>query len=165
MQNRLERVYRVNRQALFALALSITGARDLAEDAVHDAFVRLCTRTIEDVQDLVPYVFAAVRNSAIDISRRQKRSAESVSLFEIGDAANSSSRDGEVAALRTEEDRILREAVETLEPALQEVVIMRVFAELRMSDIAAITNTPVKTVETRYRRALQTLEERLRGKM
>ncbi len=165
MQFRLERVYRTNRQALFALALSVTGSRELAEDAVHDAFVRLCSNPLEEVKDLVPYVFAAVRNSAIDIGRRQARSETVVSLFAIDVPTSSSGEASEQAVVRSEEDRILREAVESLEPALREIVILRAFAELRMSDIAEITKTPLKTVETRYRRALQTLEERLRGQM
>lgn len=165
MQLKLERVYRIHRQALFALALSITGSKDSAEDAVHDAFVRLCSGTVIEIEELVPYVFAAVRNSAIDVGRRQARSETTVSLFDLGLSAEPSNQDGEEAALRSEEDRLLREAVDSLEPMLREIVIMRAFAELRMADIAEITNTPIKTVETRYRRALQTLEERLRGQM
>ena len=38
----IERVYAEHRQGLFSLALAIVGVREDAEDAVHEAFARLC---------------------------------------------------------------------------------------------------------------------------
>ena len=38
----IERVYAEHRQGLYSLALVIVGVREDAEDAVHEAFARLC---------------------------------------------------------------------------------------------------------------------------
>lgn len=161
MRSELEQVYRTHRRSLFALALSIAGSSELAEDAVHDAFVRLMKSSAVPTGRLDSYVFAAVRNSALDIGRRLQRSQSTTSLFGEPEIA----ADGEPACSleRAEENNQLRQAIDSLEPASREIVILRTFAELPMSEIAQITGTPLKTVETRYRRALFVLEERLRG--
>src|SRR4051795_7972904 len=71
----LEDIYARHRQGLFTLALSITRCAARAEDAVHDAFVRLCRRRSVSAPvngtgtasqpDPVAYVFASVRNAAV----------------------------------------------------------------------------------------------------
>src|SRR3954464_10297105 len=76
----LEDIYARHRQGLFTLALSITRCAARAEDAVHDAFVRLCRRRFvawwfsatgtARQPDPVAYVFASVRNAAVDLVRR-----------------------------------------------------------------------------------------------
>ena len=42
MRQQLEETYRSHRQGLFAMALSVTRCAQLAEDAIHVAFERLC---------------------------------------------------------------------------------------------------------------------------
>ena len=44
----LESIYARHRKALLALALSVTGDVARAEDAVHDAFARLCRNGLAD---------------------------------------------------------------------------------------------------------------------
>ncbi|HEX4796695.1 MAG TPA: sigma factor, partial [Humisphaera sp.] len=63
-------IYERHRRALFALALSITRCPAKAEDAVHDAFARLCRVSGRVAGDRVAYVFSAVRNAAVDQVRR-----------------------------------------------------------------------------------------------
>src|ERR1035437_6868644 len=62
IRQQLEEVYWEHRQGLFTLALSITRCHSRAEDAVHEAFTRLWKSRLSPRRDLVPYVFAAVRN-------------------------------------------------------------------------------------------------------
>ncbi len=68
MQSPLEQIYRKNRQALFTFAMSITRCESAAEDRGQQAFVRL-NQTKPNVDDLLPYVYRAVKNSAIDPNR------------------------------------------------------------------------------------------------
>lgn len=71
MREKLEMIYQGHRQGLYTLALSITRNPDRAEDAVHDAIVRLFRTNRQPTGDPVAYVFAAVRNAAIDIKRKR----------------------------------------------------------------------------------------------
>lgn len=61
-------LYLNHRQGLFSLALSITGSRQQAEDAVHEAFAKMAGRKLPE-GDPVPYVFKVVRNAAIDMQQ------------------------------------------------------------------------------------------------
>ncbi len=73
MRAELQQVYRQHRQALFSLALTITGCAGLAEDAVHEAFQRLSGMREQASGRLAAYAFASVRNAAMDCCRRAKR--------------------------------------------------------------------------------------------
>ncbi len=159
MRAELEQVYRQHRQALFSLALTITGCAGLAEDAVHEAFVRLCGMQEPPSGRLTAYVFAAVRNAAVDCCRRAKRERiVAETLFADEGTSGTSAVDearGELAAR-------LRREIELLDESAREIMVMKIFGELTFDEIGSVLNTPAATVATRYRRTLMTLEERLR---
>jgi len=166
VRDQLEKTYCLQRQGLFSLALSITGCRQLAEDAIQTAFERLCRLDTPPHGDFSNYVFASVRNAARDSLRTVSRASRARESIFNGLAA--SLPDAESPAddvLTAERDQILRAAVHGLADADREVIVLKVFAELTFDAIAEILEQPAKTVATRYRRALMKLEERLRGQL
>ncbi|RZT39135.1 RNA polymerase sigma-70 factor (ECF subfamily) [Cupriavidus agavae] len=61
-----------NRRALVGAAARIVGSRDLAEDVVQDAFLRLRDLTDDGaIRCRLSYLYQVVRNLAIDTYRRQ----------------------------------------------------------------------------------------------
>ena len=155
----LEQVYRQHRQALFSLALTITGCSELAEDAVHDAFLRLCEMQETPSGRLAAYVFAAARNSAVDCCRRTKRDLKlAETLFAetptTGTANDSSATDDGCERLRHE--------IESLDAGTREIIVMKIYGELTFDEIGEVIDAPPATVATRYRRGLLALEEKLR---
>lgn len=149
----LESIYARHRQALFALALSTTADVAAAEDAVHDAFGRLVRRGLERVQDPVTYVFAAVRNAALDHVRRSRvgQDVSALSLFETPECGP------EQGAMFAERDRLVAQAIDTLPPEQREAIVLRVYANLSLAQTAHVVGAPLQTVATRYRRALERL--------
>ena len=157
----LEQVYRQHRQALFSLALNITGCSGLAEDAVHEAFVRLCGRQEQPSGRLAAYVFAAVRNVALDCLRGVKRDqkiAESIFAQTVPSCTSAN-----VAYNSAEElaERLMRE-IERLDGNVREIILMKIYGELTFDEIGNILRIPAATVATRYRRALTAIEKKLR---
>ncbi len=149
----IESIYRQHRKGLFTLALSITGRVDSAEDAVHDAVLRLCKSTKPPSGDPVAYVFAAVRNAAID----QRRRIGSVSIFDLpeptqvpGDAVEDQDR-----------NRLLAGALADLPADQREAVVMHLYTGLTFQQAAETLEVPLQTIASRYRRALAKLRERL----
>lgn len=156
MQQELERIYRDHRQGLFTLALSITRCPDLAEDAVQDAFTRLWRSRRKPQGDAVAYVFASVRNAALELARRRRRPVEAaMSMFASGRSDPAS------AAIDAERRRLVREAVETLPIRQRQVVVLRLHAGLTFQQIAETFGEPLQTVASRYRRALQRIKATL----
>ena len=159
MKETLERIYWDHRQGLYTLALAITRRPERAEDAVQDAFARLWTSRVRLTGDPVPYVFAAVRNAAVDEMRRKNGAAarlEPVSIY------NGLPADPAAQAVSAEEHQLVREAVEALPQGQREAVVMKIYAGLTFEQIARALGEPLQTVASRYRRALDRLGRRLK---
>jgi RNA polymerase sigma-70 factor (ECF subfamily) len=158
----LEGIYSRYRQALFTLALSRTGHREQAEDAVHEAFVRLCRLGLGQSSDPVSYVFSAVRNAAIDQVRRMHIAGgnggngslpESIFDFRCGRA--------EERAISAERAELIAGAMGCLSAEQREALVLRIFGGLSFAQIAQVVGAPLPTVASRYQRALERLRERL----
>ena len=161
-----KKTYCLQRQGLFSLALSITGCRQLGEDAIQTAFERLCRLNTAPHGDFSNYVFASVRNAARDSMRTANRASRArESIFNGFAASLSDAESPSDDVLTAERDQILRTAVNALDDANREVIVLKVFAGLTFDAIGEILEQPAKTVATRYRRALMKLEERLRGQL
>ncbi len=159
MQQQLERIYQDHRQGLFTLALSITRRPDLAEDAVQEAFARLWQSKREPTADPVAYVFASVRNAALQLLRRRQPVEAETSIF-----ADEGS-DPAAAAIEDERQRLVRRAVDALPIRQREAVVLRLNAGLTFQQIADTVGEPLQTIASRYRRALQQVKEMLEGAM
>ena len=162
MRESLEGIYQDHRQGLFTVALSITRDADRAEDAVHDAFAQLCRGAGTPTGDPVAYTYAAVRNAAIDILR--KRSEVAVDFDDRGGASMfhwRSAPGSDAAAEVNEANTAVQSAIEELPDAQRQVLVMKAYAGLTFDQIAQACGEPLSTVASRYRRALETLKERL----
>ncbi len=157
----IEQIYRRHRHGLYTLALSIAGRPDAAEDAVHDAVVRLCRSGMKPAGDPVAYVFAAVRNAAVDQRRRAgPRAAGNVSIFDLPDAVDAG-RPVDESAGDAERDRRVAEALAQLPVDQREAVVLHLFAGLTFAQAAEAVGAPLQTVASRYRRGLTALREPL----
>lgn len=168
MQNDLDRLYREHRKGLFTLALAITRDAGQAEDAVHEAFTRLCRRTYHPNGDAASYIYAAVRNAARDQIRQRRCGASSTqrsSIFKESIALADPDAAPDRATLEAERDRMLRQAIEQLAEDQREVVVMKLFGNLTFEQIAKAIGSPLSTINSRYRRALEELEKALEDKI
>ena len=161
MNESLENLYLEHRQGLYSLAVAVTGSHSLAEDAVHNAFVKLFRRELPD-GDHVAYVFRTVRNSAIDVSRNASRQNRLKDMLVNGFHPSQIKMQTPPEQLLTEErHERLRVAIQELPLAEQEAVILKAFADLTFEQAGLVTNLSSKTIATRYRRALIKLERQL----
>ena len=153
MTGKLEQIYRQHRKGLFTLALSITRRADSAEDAVHEAIVRLCRSGKTPTGDPVAYVFAAVRNAAVD----QKRKIGSVSIFDLAEPAQQPANGMD----DRERDRLVADAIDDLPAEQREAVVMHLYTGLTFQQAAEVLDVPLQTMASRYRRALAKLRDQL----
>jgi RNA polymerase sigma-70 factor (ECF subfamily) len=157
-------IYHQHRQTLFALARTVVGCQHLAEDAVHEAFAKLC-RGDDLGRDPVAYTFAAVRNAAIDqLRKRHSRVRLQESLFN-GYHVAVEAADVVRTAAENDEYELLKATVDRLDADQKQLVVLKIHAGLTFEQIGGILNVPLKTVATRYRRMLQKLAEDLKGRL
>lgn len=160
VQAQLGSIYSGHRQGLFTLALTITRNRHQAEDAVHEAFVRLCKRE-HTADEPTAYVYRAVRNAAIDQTRKRARIETPEPIFTENAAGRTPDAEGEYLA--AERNLVVQEALSDLGEPQKQVVVMKIYGELTFDQIARVLDEPLSTVSSRYRRALEKLKEAVQG--
>lgn len=152
----LETIYRDHRGGFFSLALSVTGCHEQAEDVIHDVFSRLCARSFEPRGDAVAYVYASVRNAAIDRLRRERRRKgahhDVDSLFDKAAGPAESACDAERATA-------LAGCIDRLPERSRTTLALRLRSGLPFWQIAKILGEPLPAVTSRYRRAIQRLKK------
>jgi RNA polymerase sigma-70 factor (ECF subfamily) len=158
----LEQIYRQHRQALYSLALTMTGCAQLAEDSVHEAFAGICRAVQKPRGDLVAYVYASVRNAAIDrrkTERRQKQLAESIF------AARAAENDSRADDTTDEQRERLHSAIESLDLATREILVMKIYGNLTLEAISLATGEPAGTIASRYRRAIEKIRDLINSRL
>ena len=103
-------------------------------------------------QQPLAYAYRAVRNAAMNLHRDRKRE------IELPENDTWLVR----AGAKPEESLALQQALRELPPEQQETVFLRIWSGMTLQEIADATDTPLNTVASRYRYALEKLRERLK---
>ena len=151
-------LYAEHRQGLFTLALAIARDAAAAEDAVHDGVHRVLARATAPEGDPVAFLYAAVRNAAIDATRRARVRAGKSADDSICDDRLP---DPSLRAADREAVLRMRDAVARLSPEQQEVILLRSVGRLGFEQVAEVVGAPVGTVAARYSRAVSALRHEL----
>ena len=170
MNELLENLYRRHRQGLYSFALSIVGSPEVAEDAVQNAFAKLFQSPngkefVLRNGNAVAYVFQTVRNSAIDLQRSDARKNRLSEVLFAKYQTYPESNCPSTGLLTQERDEMLRKAIDQLSESDREAVVLKLFAGLTFEQAGEVTETSPKTIASRYRRALDKLENHLKGQL
>ena len=108
------------------------------------------------------WLYQIARHRLIDQWRRDESAAmESFDETEHTPPDESGTESPETLALRSEQLRQIGNALETLPLPQREVFLLRAHAGMELSEIAALTETPLEAIKSRYRYALAGLRQRL----
>ena len=131
--------------------------RDLAEDAAQETFlkaIRYYDRYVHKGK-CKAFLYRIAANTCVDMHRRM-RAGES-SIEEIPEELPCE----EPGFQRIHDDLNFRRQIRTLPPEQQEVLLLRFGQELTLRQIAQITGTPLRTVQSRLRAALKRLKSQI----
>ena len=144
----------------FSLAYRIVGTRSAAEDATQDAFLsiwRSRVRYSRERGSVRTWILGIVHNRTIDSLRRNlvhdKRRASAEGIEDREEAAELT----DVEAIRRDEARTLRAALEKLPEAQVRVIELAYYGGFTHTEIATMLEEPVGTVKGRMRLGLQKL--------
>ena len=163
----LEQLYDRYSILVYSVALRILRDPVLAEDVTQEVFLRLWRRpqSYDPARGrFLSWLMSITRNRAIDELRRVTRRmrvedgsgnvTESVQTLDRLD-------DPELAATIGDERQAVRAAMAGLPPAQRRVIELAYFAGLTQTEIAELTGTPLGTVKTRVRLAMNKLRTAL----
>jgi len=143
-------------------ACRITGNKDVAEEIVQEAFVKLweARETLLVQVSLKPYMLKSIQNRCIDWHRHNKI-RQNVNAI-IKEEAILTNYDTDNYILKSELESKLNTALSMLPEEVEEAYRMNRFEGLKYHEIAQKLNVSVRTIEVRVGRALHLLREYLK---
>lgn len=133
--------------------------RESAQDATQETFLKL-VRFIDRYShkgQFKAFLYKIAANTCIDLMR--KNSAPEVSIESFAELPLSIEYSRESGFQAAEDRQQLAMALSCLEPSQRELVLLRYGQDLTFKEISAITGLPLRTVQTRLRRAIQKLKK------
>ena len=159
------RTFNEVRAELVSTLYYVLGSHDDAQDAAQEAFLK-CWRTrdsLDDVRNMRAWIFRVGLNAAKDLQRNAWRRKAKM----LGDA-DPPEIAGDPSACEVLEEKEaleqLRLALMELRPEEKEIFLLRQNGDLTYEEIAELRRTPVGTVKTQMRSALQKLRLVLKDK-
>jgi len=160
----LRRIYEKYRDYLLILAVTLSHNTDLAEDAVHDAFVRFAERlsSFKLTGSLKAYLAACVANRIRDLLKNQENKA--VSLENDCPLSSGTDEPGQTT-IYNEELRQLSMSLAKLPFEQREVIVLHTYGQMRFAVIAKSLNVSVNTIKGRYRYGIDKLRSILNNEV
>ncbi len=147
---------------LLTLAVSLLGDLGSAEDVVQDVFVNFArnAQSIRLTGSLRGYLATCTANRARDVIRHRRRS-QAGALPEVDVLDSGMETPFDLAAEREQHEQ-LRQAISRLPHEQREALVLRLHGDLTFKEIAAMQDVSLKTVQSRYRYAVDKLRSLLK---
>ncbi|MFC6645548.1 RNA polymerase sigma factor [Granulicella cerasi] len=151
-------LYDQTRPALLIYLAGLGLAVPEAEDAIHDAFIRLYEhlQAKNANENLRGWLFRVCHNRAMDLFREARRIQPDTEVISVFDLLIDASLSPEEQAIRTQEIQQVTVALGKLTPQQRAAVLLRA-EDLRYREIAEVMGVSIKRVSELVHRALALL--------
>jgi len=145
----LKIVYELFYKSAFRAAFFITNDTGLAEDTVHETFLKLLKKIeqLEDPSKLEIWLCRMAINNARDIIRNRAKST--LIADAKGTYVNNPSTSPENILLENEEKQIIIRYIQQLQPEHKRVIFLKYYEDLSDNEISTTLGIPVGTVKSR----------------
>ncbi len=144
-----------NYEKYYRLAYSYTRSQEDALDVVQESAykaIRDCSK-VENSDYISTWIYRIVVNTSLDLLRKRQKNENIVGNIEEEAICEDSYSDPD-----------LKTALDQLDEAEKTVIVLRYFEDLKLDDIARITDSNLNTVKARLYRGLKKLRSKLEGK-
>jgi RNA polymerase sigma factor (sigma-70 family) len=161
-----EEIVRLHRRKVFNIAYKFVGRHDQAEDLTQEVFLKLYKSldTFDRRANFQTWLISVSRNLCIDHYRSVRKEREVVNR-EIDPAEltpPSNERSAQSILEQRDRVRLLRQALDKLQPTLRTAVLLRDIQELSYQEIAQRLSLPEGTVKSRINRGRTELARQFR---
>jgi RNA polymerase sigma-70 factor (ECF subfamily) len=161
-----ETVVRQNWRKVFNVAYKFVGKHDEAEDLTQDIFLKIfkALATFDRRANFQTWIISISRNLCIDHYRSVRKERQTIAQDVDATNLQPASADRGPHAIAEHQDlrAMLRQALETLPPALRTAVVLRDLQELSYQEIADRLGLPEGTVKSRINRGRIELARQIR---
>jgi len=144
-------LYQKHGATLAAYACSCGLDHAAAEDVVQQLFLKMLGEKTFAPQAPVAYLYRSTRNASLNLQRDRRRETDLPDTEPWFIHPNSS----QVEVLT------LQKALQELPEEQKETVFLKIWSGMTLQEIAEVTETPLNTVASRYRYALEKLRDHL----
>jgi RNA polymerase sigma factor (sigma-70 family) len=146
-------------RGLFRYFVSMNRNRELSEDLVQDVFFRMLRyrASYDAQQSFTAWMYQIARNASVDSA--QKRRGEVVGIDEFTEHKPDQGPGPEESAVRTQDLRLLRLALDRLPADKKEILVLSRFQGMKYEELAGVLGCEVGTVKVRVYRAMRALEQ------
>ncbi|WP_416307322.1 sigma-70 family RNA polymerase sigma factor [Neptunicella sp. SCSIO 80796] len=149
------RIYQTTSGQLYAVALKMLGQKELAEEALQEAYVRIWHNAADYQQGkgtVLTWMISIVRYRALDLMRYKKvRKEEELKEQHIGTTDN-------ILAVADVEHQQLEKCMDELEEQQKQAIHLAYFNGLSHHEVVKHLNSPLGTIKSWIRRGLQSLQ-------
>ena len=153
-----EELYRRYKRHIFTFCLKLTGDRPLAEDATHDAFLKMYHNvgTLTDTSVFRSWLFTIASNEVFKMLRKHHRNG-------TADADSVWTDETPLTLAQTNETKeIVTTCIDSLKVEYREVLLLREYEQHTYAEIAAITGNTESSVKSRLFKTRKALVEKLK---
>ena len=145
----LKDIYEELKVPLYTYICRITLSRSVAEDVLHDTFLKLAKPSDADVKNAIAYIYCIARNTAIDAVRKQKNNC------------TDEMPDRYVFENDSDIKMDVESAINSLDDDVRQIITLRISSELTFKDISRILNTSLSSVYRKYVKGISELKQKL----
>lgn len=155
--DKLGSLYDLTAQRLLRYAVTITKNSADAEDSIQATMVRIAMKPkiLATAQQPWAYLLRVTRNEALRILQKRKP------LQIFAQCRQLWTRDSE-AVEENDQAKVIKQALKRLPTNQSEVVVLKIWEDMTFAEIASVLDESPNTVASRYRYALQKLDNYLR---
>jgi len=148
-------LFKFYHKALIAFAIKLGKNRELAKDAVQDAWVKAAKniRKLQDPRAFKSWIYRLVRWKVIDLLRKLSR--DDKRLEELNEETASTLVENQI-----EVDETLSTALSRLPDSDKQILHLLYLDEMKVREISVVLEIPIGTVKSRLNRARKLLKEK-----
>ena len=144
-------------QMLFKISYRIVNDEEAAEDLAHDSLIKANEKAIvfPSINDAKYWLIRVVKNASLNYVQRKKREQKAYEKVLYEDHRKAES--GEIDLLKNESIKLAREVLKKLPQNLQDVLLLREYADLNYKEIGRVLGITEGNVKVRIFRAREQL--------
>lgn len=152
-----KKIYDASMQMLFRISFKIVNDEEAAEDLAHDSLIKANEKSIvfPSLNDAKYWLIRVVKNASLNYVKRKDRERKAYEKVLYEDKRQAES--GETDLLKQESIKKTREALKKLPKNLQDVLILREYADLNYKEIGKVLGITEGNVKIRIFRAREQL--------
>jgi len=165
-----EILYERYKSNVFSFIFSMVKNKEIANDIFQEVFVNVINNLKKYQKgNFKAWIFLIARNKVLDYIKSQKNRFEKeiISIDESFDEEDKltykdiikSDIDPHKNLIKEMENENLYSAIEKLPPQYREIIFLKHFSGLKFVEISEILNTPINTLLSRFKRAIEMLQK------